>query len=287
MKPGAEIDVKESDGKVYKANVLKVEGSKCFIHYKGWASSWDEWLDIPEECEGSDEEVKLEEKVVEQKSNSDKRKHSSSSSVSSTCSAKEKEPPLKKLKPNSVSELEISRDVEVAISTPPNRSLDESQNNDLPNDDLVKSKSHDLSTPKHAISSSSSSLAQKTSTKKVVKPDEKQKTILSFFKKFNPAPQKSPKQTMKKAQNQMEETSDEIEILEKVSPEENGKKADEKAEKTMVSSPIGFFKLDGGGAREREKSAKFTCQHCKMTFSNMLTWKSHEDGHIQVFYNIS
>ena len=105
MKPGAEIDVKESDKKVYKANVLKVEGSKCFIHYKGWAASWDEWLDIPEECEGSDEEVKLEEKVVEQKSNSDKRKHSSSSSVSSTCSAKEKEPPLKKLKPNSVSDI--------------------------------------------------------------------------------------------------------------------------------------------------------------------------------------
>ena len=281
MKPGAEIDVKESDGKVYKANVLKAEGSKCLIHYKGWAASWDEWLDIPEEGEGPDEEVKLKENVVEL--NSDKRKHSSSSSVSSTCSAKEKEPPLKKLKPNSVSELEISKDAEVAISTPPNRSLDESQNNDLPNDDLVKSKSHEISTPKQAISSSSSSSAQKTSTKKVVKPDEKQKTILSFFKKFNPAPQKSPKQTMTKAQNQMEETSDEIEILEKVSQEENGKKADEKAEKTMVSSPIGFFKLDGGEAREREKSAKFTCQHCKMTFSNMLTWKSHEDGHVQVF----
>merc|ERR1712223_2041440 len=113
---------------------------------------WDEWLDIPEECEGSDEEVKLEEKVVEQKSNSDKRKHSSSSSVSSPCSAKEKEPPLKKLNPNSVSELEISKDVEVTISTPPNRSLDESQDNDL-----EKSNSHDLSNPKQAISSSSSS----------------------------------------------------------------------------------------------------------------------------------
>ena len=122
--------MKESDGKVYKANVLKVEGSKCLIHYKGWATSWDEWLDIPEDCEILDNEVKL--RGVEIKTNSDKRRHSSSSSVSSTCSAKEKEPPLKKLKPNSVSELEISKDAEVAISTPPNRSLDESQNNDRP-----------------------------------------------------------------------------------------------------------------------------------------------------------
>merc|ERR1712130_935079 len=54
-----------------------------------------------------------------------------------------------------------------------------------------------------------------------------------------------------------------------------------KAENKVVSSPIGFFKLSEEEVKVKEKSAKFTCQHCKMTFSNMLTWKSHEDGHIQ------
>merc|ERR1719489_692778 len=51
----------------------------------------------------------------------------------------------------------------------------------------------------------------------------------------------------------------------------------------VVSSPLGFFKLadEETKHKEVERTAKFTCQHCKMTFSNMLTWKSHEDGHVQ------
>ena len=79
-----------------------------------------------------------------------------------------------------------------------------------------------------------------------------------------------------------------MEILEKVSPRKLDKKDREekelnkKTDNKVVSSPIGFFKLTEEEVKVKEKSAKFTCQHCKMTFSNMLTWKSHEDGHIQV-----
>ena len=94
---GAEIDVKESDGKVYQASVLKLEGSKCLVHFKGWASSWDEWLEIPEQSESIGKEVK----VLSQKApaKSDKRKHSSSSSASSSSSPNQNEPQPKKLKP--------------------------------------------------------------------------------------------------------------------------------------------------------------------------------------------
>ena len=91
MKVGAEIDVRESDGKVYKATVLKMEGANCFIHYKGWAASWDEWLKIPEESSEQEQKEEVSTKKVPAKS--DKRKHSTSSSASSSCSPNQKEPP--------------------------------------------------------------------------------------------------------------------------------------------------------------------------------------------------
>lgn len=31
-------------GQWYPATVLKVDNNKCFIHYDGYASSWDEWV---------------------------------------------------------------------------------------------------------------------------------------------------------------------------------------------------------------------------------------------------
>ena len=284
MKIGAEIDVRESDGKVYQATVLKMEGSKCFIHYKGWAPSWDEWLTIPEEKESSEKEQK--EKVSTKKvpAKSDKRKHSTSSSASSGSSPNQNEPPPKKLKPEVVSEIdEASNAVEVSMTTPLNQSQDLGKS--APPSDTRESPSQEeaKSTPTVATSSKATPV-QKTSSKKAHTPDGRQKTIMSFFKKFDPASQKSPQ-----LKSKVEEDNDEVEILEKVSPQKLDKKdgekeLDKKAEAKVVSSPLGFFKLaeEEVALKEGERSAKFTCQHCKMTFSNMLTWKSHEDGHIQV-----
>lgn len=33
-------------GKYYPATVKQVKGDKYFIHYDGWADSWDEWITI-------------------------------------------------------------------------------------------------------------------------------------------------------------------------------------------------------------------------------------------------
>ena len=33
-------------GQWYPATVLKVEGNKCFIHYDGYGSNWDEWVGL-------------------------------------------------------------------------------------------------------------------------------------------------------------------------------------------------------------------------------------------------
>ena len=286
---GAEIDVKESDGKVYQASVLKLEGSKCLVHFKGWASSWDEWLEIPELSESIGKEVK----VLSQKApaKSDKRKHSSSSSASSSSPPNQNEPQPKKLKPEGVSEIDISKDVEVSMSTPPlNNSLDESLNKTATSSEISETPAQEQTKSVPTVASSSKAFPiQKTSSKKASNPDERQKTILSFFKKFDPAARTPPQLKSKKIMKLVEEDSDEVKILEKVSPQ---KMLDQKGEEKelakkveVVSSPLGFFKLAGEEIKHKEvekSSAKFTCQHCKMTFSNMLTWKSHEDGHVQV-----
>ena len=34
----------ESSGSWYDATILKIDGDKYFIHYDGWADSWDEWV---------------------------------------------------------------------------------------------------------------------------------------------------------------------------------------------------------------------------------------------------
>ena len=277
---GAEIEVRESDGKVYQATVRKVEGSKCLVHYKGWASSWDEWLKIPGDEASSEKEEK--EKVLTKKApaKSEKRKHSTSSSTSGCSPNNQNEPPPKKLKPEVVSEIEVS------ISTPLDQSVDEgpaksASVSESPAQEQTKS------TPA-AATSSKAFQAQKTSSKKAPTPDARQKTIMSFFKRFDPASPNSQQPKSKKISKQEEEDSDEVEILEKVSPQKiDDKKSEEKelnkknAEIKVVSSSLGFFKLADEDPKQKE-SAKFTCQHCKMTFSNMLTWKSHEDGHIQV-----
>ena len=291
MNIGAEIDVKESDGKVYQATVLKMESSKCLVHFKGWASSWDEWLDIPEQSESIEKEGKTKEKVLSQKApvKSDKRKHSSSYSASSSSSPNQNEPPIKKLKPEVVSEIDISKDAQVSMSTPLNHSLDESLVKSATSSGISETPSQEQtkSTPTEA-SSSKASPVQKTSSKKAPTPDERQKTILSFFKKFDPAARKSPQLKPKKSAKQVEEVSDEVKILEKVSPKKILEQKSGEKELTkkvdVVSSSLGFFKLaeEETKHKEVERTAKFTCQHCKMTFSNMLTWKSHEDGHVQV-----
>ena len=289
---GAEIDVKESDGKVYQATVMKLEGSKCLVHFKGWASSWDEWLEIPEQSESIEEEVKLGERVLSKKApaKSDKRKHSSSSSASSRNSPNQNEPQPKKLKPEGVSEIDISKDVEVSMSTPLNNSLDESLVKSATSIEISEiSAQEQIKSVPTVASSSKASPIQKTSSKKASNHDERQKTILSFFKKFDPAARKSTQLKSKKTMKLVEEDSNEVKILEKVSPQKiSDQKGEEKelAKKVeVVSSPLGFFKLAEEEIKHKEvekSSAKFTCQHCKMTFSNMLTWKSHEDGHVQV-----
>merc|ERR1712129_401105 len=156
--------------------------------------------------------------------------------------------------------------------------------------------------------------SSKKTKKNEPKTEEKQSSIRSFFSRFKPDAGGSPELKKKKNIGEMEkedmrrkleerlqDSGDEIEILEKVTPKKEEKEEGAK----VVNSSLGFFKLADSSSKGKEKeeevkekekseeakekesvvekapSTKFACQHCKMTFSNMITWKAHENGHVQ------
>merc|ERR1719193_1411159 len=136
------------------------------------------------------------------------------------------------------------------MSTPLNNSLDESLDKSATSSQISETPAQEqIKSVPTVASSSKASPIQKTSSKKVPTPDERQKTILSFFTKFDPAARKSPQLKSKKTMKLVEEDSDEVKILEKVSPQKIlDQKVEEKelAKKVeVVSSPLGFFKLAG------------------------------------------
>jgi hypothetical protein len=40
------VDAKDMIGKWYESTILAVKDSEVFVHYEGWSSAWDEWLDV-------------------------------------------------------------------------------------------------------------------------------------------------------------------------------------------------------------------------------------------------
>lgn len=48
LKIGQWVDVKDSVNQWLEAQVIKVNESemKVFVHYNGWSSRWDEWIDM-------------------------------------------------------------------------------------------------------------------------------------------------------------------------------------------------------------------------------------------------
>lgn len=46
---GDELDAKDKVGKWYESLVREVKGGQVFVHYKGWASKWNEWLSVDDE----------------------------------------------------------------------------------------------------------------------------------------------------------------------------------------------------------------------------------------------
>merc|ERR1719193_818048 len=106
------------------------------------------------------------------------------------------------------------------MSTPLNNSLDESLDKSATSSQISETPAQEQTKSVPTVASSSkTSPIQKTSSKKASNPDERQKTILSFFKKFDPAARKSPQLKSKKIMKLVEEDSDEVKILEKVSPQ--------------------------------------------------------------------
>jgi ubiquitin carboxyl-terminal hydrolase 4/11/15 len=53
LKIGATLDVKDFQGKWYKAEILKRDESRnaIFVHYQGFSSKWDDWIDSALICE--------------------------------------------------------------------------------------------------------------------------------------------------------------------------------------------------------------------------------------------
>ena len=148
--------------------------------------------------------------------------------------------------------------------------------------------------------------------------DEKQRSILSFFSKFSPkvgSESRSPKKQLQcpGSPNLRSVKSPAKDLVMKT------------PEKKVISSPIGYFKVDEeisirtpvknldqvpegtdvmvvdnydcnichevfgdetSLSRHKEiHKSKFQCQFCKITFTNLLSWKSHENSHRGVTHN--
>jgi len=46
LKKGQWVDVKDTINEWLEAQVIDIKDSKAFIHYNGWGSRWDEWIDM-------------------------------------------------------------------------------------------------------------------------------------------------------------------------------------------------------------------------------------------------
>ena len=43
---GQWIDAKDTIDQWLEAQITKLKGNKAFVHYNGWGSRWDEWIDL-------------------------------------------------------------------------------------------------------------------------------------------------------------------------------------------------------------------------------------------------
>jgi len=108
--------------------------------------------------------------------------------------------------------------------------------------------------------------------------DSKQSSILSFFSRFKPKEGGSPlSPKLEDIINQSKNSDEEDKIV-------------KKEDKTIIKSNVGFFKINEEleseisdcplkAAQKSGITNSFICQYCKMTFTNALTWKSHEYSH--------
>ncbi len=46
LKKGQWVDVKDTINEWLQAQVIDIKGNKAHIHYNGWGSRWDEWIDM-------------------------------------------------------------------------------------------------------------------------------------------------------------------------------------------------------------------------------------------------
>merc|ERR1711874_872978 len=103
----------------------------------------------------------------------------------------------------------------------------------------------------------------------------KQSSIFNFFNLFSPKSPEFEKPPRKRIK------------LDKMGPPiQDTPSRVENTNDVIISSPVGFFKVDDNshiGSPKRpvlaEQSHRFVCQFCRISFSNMLSWKSHLNTH--------
>jgi hypothetical protein len=263
---GGPVQVMEG-GQLYAAKVLQLEAGRCLVHYKGWAAKWDTWLERPgqegedgvscqssveEDVQGEGGQVEGVNKEEAQKEGAKKDKEAGQKGEKAEkTTAKEKAAPAKR-KPSAGGE---------EGQGPPAKKLRPSVTAPGPESEGE--------TPKPAKRDSASSGKKGPTTS-----DEKQSSILSFFKRFKPTVDGSPelkeKKSMKrKIEDLLNESSDQVEILEKVTPT--------KVETKVVSSSVGFFKLDSADIDISKED--FKCDLCGAEFSDSGKLAGHQESH--------
>jgi hypothetical protein len=46
LEVGQWIDVKDTIDQWLEAQVIKIRGNQAYVHYNGWGTRWDEWIDF-------------------------------------------------------------------------------------------------------------------------------------------------------------------------------------------------------------------------------------------------
>jgi hypothetical protein len=46
LEVGQWVDVKDTIDQWLEAQVIRVRGNQAYVHYNGWGTRWDEWIDF-------------------------------------------------------------------------------------------------------------------------------------------------------------------------------------------------------------------------------------------------